>query len=94
MITMNGTVKLRGRKLPIYWTGEFAQHLAERHKARPSTHPFLHIEAQKLLQKCIEFRKQGKSYIGIIIVEEKEVYIIFFVKANFAIIKTCYIYGS
>lgn len=47
---LNGTVKIRGRKLPIYWTGEFAQHLTENNRDEPLTHPFLHIEAQKLLQ--------------------------------------------
>ncbi len=66
MIALNGTVTIRNRKLHIYWTGEFAQHLSERNKQLPSTHPFLHVQAQKLLQNCKYFRKEGKSYIGIV----------------------------
>lgn len=90
MITLNGSVKFRNRRLPIFWTGEFAQHLADKNKSDPRTHPYLHLQAQKLLQVCTEFKKSGKSYIGIINKNGLEFYVIFFIKSNFAIIKTCY----
>lgn len=92
-MTLNGTVKIRGHKLPIYWTGEFAQHLAEKHIEKPLTHPFLHLQAQKLLQVCTEFKKQGKSYLRTVIKNGDKILIVFFIKSNFAIIKTCYIYA-
>jgi hypothetical protein len=94
MITLNGTVKFRSRRLPIFWTGEFAQHLSERNNELPSTHPYLHVEAQQLLQQCIEFKKRGKSFIGIAKKNEQKINIVFFIKTNFAIIKTCYVYAS
>jgi hypothetical protein len=90
---LNGTVKIRGRKLPIYWTGEFAQHLTENNRDEPLTHPFLHLEAQKLLQSCKQFKKSGKSFVGIMFKDGREIYIVFFIRSNFAIIKTCYIYA-
>ncbi len=93
MIQLNGTVKIRSRKLPIYWTGEFAQHVAERNIEAPSTHPYLHVQAQKLLQVCKEFKKEGRSYIGTIEKDGKRIAIVFFVRSNFAIIKTCYVYA-
>lgn len=94
MITLNGSVKFRSRRLPIFWTGEFAQHLSEKNISEPHTHPYLHVQAQKLLQVCTEFKNNGKSYIGIINKNGKEFYVIFFIKSKFAIIKTCYIYGG
>ncbi len=90
-MNLNGTVKFRNRRLNIFWTGEFAQHLAERHKTDPKRHPFLHVQAQKLLQTCTEFQKSGKSFIGTIELRNRKVSIVFFIKSNFAIIKSCYI---
>lgn len=94
MIILNGTVKFRNRKLPIFWSGEFAQHLSERNKQLPVTHPYLHVAAQKLLQQCSEFKKEGKSFIGITQKNGKKIYVPFFIKSNFAIIKTCYVYAN
>jgi len=91
MIALNGTVKFRGRKLPIYWTGEFAHHLSARHEELPLSPPFLHVEAQKLLQVCKQFKKAGKSFVGVVNKDENEVFVLFFIRSNFAIIKTCYI---
>ncbi len=94
MITLNGSVNFRNRRLPIFWTGEFAQHLAEKNKTQPVTHPYLHVQAQKLLQVCTDFKKTGKSFIGTINKDGKKIYVIFFIKSNFAIIKSCYIYAQ
>lgn len=90
MISLNGTVKFRSRRLPIYWTGEFAEHLAERNAKEPDTHPYLHVEAQQFLQVCTEFKKSGKSFLATVKKDGRKVFIIFFIKSNFAIIKTCY----
>lgn len=61
MIALNGSVNFRNRKLPIYWTGEFAEHLTERNNADPARHPYLHVQAQKMLQVCTEFEKSRKT---------------------------------
>ena len=90
MIALNGTVKLRNRRIPIFWTGEFAQHLAEKNVEEPTTHPYRHIQAQKLLQVCVECKKTGKSYVGTVKKDGLKIFVIFFIKSNFAIIKTCY----
>ena len=91
MITLNGTVKFRSRRLPIFWTGEFAQHLADKNIQQPDTHPYQHLQAQKILQVCSNFEKSGKSYVGTVVKNGKKVFVVFFIKSNFAIIKTCYI---
>lgn len=93
-MTLNGTVKFRGRRLPIFWTGEFAQHLAERNHKENETHPYLHVQAQKFLQVCTEFKKAGKSYVGTVKKDGSKIFIVFFIKSNFAIIKTYYIHGK
>lgn len=90
MITLNGLVKFRNRRIPIFWTGEFAQHLSEKNNNEPDTHPYLHVQAQKLLQVCTEFKKAGKSYVGTIKKDGRKMFVVFFIKSNFAIIKTCY----
>ncbi len=94
MVNLNGLVKFRNRNLPIYWTGEFAQHLSEKHIAEPHTHPYLHVQAQKLLQVCTDFKKAGKSYIATIMKDDKQIIVIFFIRTKFAIVKTCYVYGG
>ena len=38
MIILNGSVKFRNRRIPIFWTGEFAQHLCEKNNTEPDTH--------------------------------------------------------
>ena len=90
MISLNGSVKFRNRQLSIFWTGEFAQHLAEKHINEPGTHPYLHVQAQKLLQVCTNFKKAGKSYVATIEKNGRKIFVVFFIKSNFAIIKTCY----
>lgn len=94
MISLNGSVKFRNRNLPIFWTGEFAQHLSEKNKSEPNTHPYLHVQAQKFLQVCTEFKKSGKSYVGTLEKDGTKILIVFFIKSNFAIIKTCYKLGK
>lgn len=64
MITLNGSVKFRNRKIPVFWTGGFAQHLSEKNSNEPNTHPYLRVQAQKLPQVCTEFKKNGKSFVG------------------------------
>ena len=91
---LNGTVKIRGRKLPIFWSGEFAQHVAENYYNKSDSHPFLHVEVQKLLQTCSEFKKSGKSIVGILNKNGSKIYVVFFIRSKFAVIKTCYIYAS
>jgi hypothetical protein len=91
---LNGNITIRGRKLSIFWTGEMAEHLALRHQEDPSAHPYLHLAAQQMLQKCKGFEKAGKSYLAKCN-DKKGVktYVIFFVSGKFAVIKTCYKYG-
>ncbi len=83
IVTLNGSVKFRNRRLPIFWTGEFAQHLSEKNSNEPKTRPYLHVQAQKFLQVCTKFKKSGKSYVGNIKKNGREVYVIFFIKSNF-----------
>ena len=90
MITLNGSVKFRNRLIPIFWTGEFAQHLSQKNTTEPETHPYLHVQAQKMLQVCTEFKKSGKSYIGTVKKGGMKIFVVFFIRSNFAIIKTCY----
>jgi hypothetical protein len=66
MITLNGTVKFRSRRLPIFWTGEFAQHLSERNNELPSTHPYLHVEAQQYYSNVLNLKKEVKALLALL----------------------------
>jgi hypothetical protein len=58
---LNGIVKIRNRRVPIFWTGQHAQHIAENHikEGRP-----LHIEVQQAAQKA-NFKPTLKSnFVG------------------------------
>lgn len=90
MITLKGSVKFRNRQIQIFWTSEFAQHLSEKNRNDPDRHPYLHVKAQKWFQVCTEFEKAGKSYVGTVKKDGRKNFIVFFIKSNFAIIKTCY----
>lgn len=93
MDLQSGFCTIRKRKLPILWTGQYAQHLAEEHISDSTSHPFLHIEAQKHLQKG-EVLKNKAGYICLSKLNNQTVLVPVIVKPNFVIIKTAYAVGG
>lgn len=88
MITLNGTLKFRGKKFPIYWTGQHAQHISEAFMNESHVHPFLHIEIQQMLQTCKIFNKN----VGFVKTDtDTWIAIPFQIISNFAVIKSAYI---
>lgn len=61
---LSGNVHLRNRKLPILWTGMYAQHLAEEYEKDPHVHPLLHIEAQQTLSKSDILKNKHGRWMG------------------------------
>lgn len=88
MITLNGTVKFKSRKIPIFWTGEIAQHVADNFYNDNALHPYQHIEIQQMLAACKHFRKT----VGMFNLHENNFVVIpFKLVSNFAVIKTAYL---
>ncbi len=91
---MNGSVKYRNRKFDITWTGEIAEHVADHFINQNNTHPYLHLEIQKMLQKSKAFNAKRSTVIAkCTAADGRKTYVIFVIKGKFAIIKTCYLYG-
>lgn len=89
----NGYVKLPEGKLPIVWTGQNAQHVAENNAHQKRTHPLLHLRIQQLAAVCREWKKGGKNrYTGTVINHpyEDKFLVVLEVDSTFASIITCY----
>jgi len=89
---MSGNVSFRNRKLPILWTGQMAQHVAENYIQQPDTHPFLHIEIQQacMFVRIWEKHKNASSYRGYSKINGIDVVVVIEIKVNFVIIKSCF----
>lgn len=93
-MNLNGTVKYRNRRLPIHWTGEIAEHVADNFIHQNNTHPYLHLQIQKMLQKCKNFFVKRGSIIALCIAPDgRKTCVVFIIKSNLAVIKTCYLHG-
>ena len=91
---LSGYVTLRGeKKVGILWTGNGAQHLVDEHMKDPVTHPFLHLAAQKQLQRATIIRTKSRGYFGLVELSAGTFIIPFDYKANLkaALPKTCHI---
>jgi hypothetical protein len=88
----SGTIGFRNRRLPIVWTGQFAQHVSEKYFDSQEIHPFLHVAIQQAASNIRNWIKSGKksvyngygNYLGINIV------VVIEIKPKFSNIKTCY----
>jgi hypothetical protein len=90
MNLLSGSIKARNTKYPIVWTGQNAQHLAERHVDENSLHPFLHVEVQQMAQKAKWEKESGRTYYAYVFVGESR-YVMFGILHNtFFELKTCY----
>lgn len=91
MNLLSGNVKIRNKKYPIVWTGQNAQHLAEKHDSQKSLHPFLHVDVQQISSKAV-WEKEGKSrtYTAYPFVQDERYKLIGVLHNQFFEIKTCY----
>jgi hypothetical protein len=94
MNLLSGNIKARNKKYPIVWTGQNAQHLAERHVDENSLHPFLHMEVQQMAQTAV-WKKEGntRTYYAKVEVNKGKFWIIGILHSHFFEIKTCYKHG-
>ncbi|MES2773392.1 MAG: hypothetical protein V4722_04370 [Bacteroidota bacterium] len=91
---MNGTVTYRNRKLPIFWGGENAEHIADNFVHRNNTHPYLHVAIQRMLQKSKNsIVKRGSVIAWCTAGDGRKTCVVFVIKGNLAVIKTCYLHG-
>ncbi|MFN0049118.1 MAG: hypothetical protein ACKVOU_08360 [Cytophagales bacterium] len=90
----SGNITLRGRKVPIVWTGQFAEHVATTSINERSLHHFLHVEIQQMCQKA-EFSKVSKSIYTSLVFRNGNTYLIvgeLHTKVFYP--KTCYKYNK
>lgn len=85
----SGSIKFGSKRLPILWTGQHAQHLAEEHIADSVSHPFLHVTAQQWAGKCKY--TQGRSYGFARFTTGMVVICPVLKKRNFVILRSCYL---
>ena len=62
---LSGSITIRSRKLPLVWTGEKAQHVAENYMLNDGIHVYLHVQAQQFARKGHPFPQGGKRYIAV-----------------------------
>ena len=53
----NGTIKVRNRRVEIYWLGQFATHVMEEYNQNDGIHNFTHQEIQNSLRKSRNIEK-------------------------------------
>lgn len=86
----SGNVNIRSRKIPIVWTGQFAEHVAFTYINEKSVHHFLHVEIQQMCQKA-EFTKISKSVYNAYVEKNNILYVIIGeLHTNIFYPKTCY----
>lgn len=86
----SGSITLRGRKIPIVWTGQFAEHVANNYIMEKSVHPLLHVEIQQLCQKAIFRKERGSVYTASVLQKENTFTIVGEIHLKIFYPKTCY----
>lgn len=65
MNLLSGIITIRGRRLPLTWSGEKAEHLALAHSESPHIHPYLHQRAQQFAKSGTLYPQGGKRYLAV-----------------------------
>lgn len=89
---LSGIINIRNRSLPLTWSGQTAEHLADGHWDTPSLHPYMHVQAQQFARKGKIFHKRAKNYFsfcanpggGWVVVP-------LLLSGNFVIVRSCYV---
>lgn len=66
MNLLSGYIKIGGKRKPLLWTGEIAQHVHDNYMS-DAAHDMLHMELQQTMRKCIYIKSAGagKKYFGL-----------------------------
>ena len=86
----SGTINIRGRKLSIEWTGQFAEHIAVEHIDNKHIHTYLHISAQQHAAKGA-YAKTKRGHVIISNCEYGFCYVFLIVRSKFVLIRSCYV---
>src|SRR6478735_12661241 len=80
---LSGTVKIRSRRVPILWTGQNAEHIADNYVQQQTStkvsnvERILHVEAQKGLSSAADHIKQeGSAYMSLKEVADGTIFVI------------------
>ncbi len=87
----SGIITFRGRKIPLYWSGEKAEHLAVDYTNQHHVHPYLHVQAQQLARRGKIF-PSGNRHVSVNLLPEHWVVVpLLFTRRN-CLICSCFIH--
>ena len=86
----SGNITHRGRKMPIVWTGQFAEHVADTYINEKSVHHFLHVDIQQMCQKANFIKDKNSVFVANVIKNNLNYLIVGEIHLNIFYPKTCY----